>query len=229
VVEQPQPAAAQPAPPIQRPAAPAPPDRDRLRSSLHDKLSSAGGGDLGTQIWACAAALLLPAAPVPAVDVVDDIVALARLIVDTAAAPDQAGEAVDWFLLSVSLWLRDRLDPGGDRADRLGGAESLLTAARKIPLDHPAAITILAGLGAFLDEGEPFGGVLDVVGAGFSDRLDIAIAAGSVKEPADLAILHALRCLCRAAEAVADLRRAAGTVPLEFPWLAPLKAAAVRW
>jgi hypothetical protein len=34
-----------------------------------------------------------------------------------------------------------------------------------------------------------------------------------------------LRCVCRAAEAMTDLRRAAGAVPAVYPWLASIAAA----
>jgi hypothetical protein len=201
------------------PVAPNPIDREQLRRSLHDVLLGTGGTD---PIWASAAALLLPTAPALPVDVVDEVVALARMIVDTE--DDDAGSVgVDWFVLAVTLCLRDRLDVGGDHADRLAGAESLLTAVEKVPIDHPAATTMLLSLGAFLEEDRPFGGVLDAVADDFADRLDAAITAGVAKDAAELATLHALRCLCHAASAMAELGRAA--VPPDYPWQAVLKAA----
>lgn len=174
--------------------APAPMDRDQLRRALFDRLS---GPDATEPIWTCAAALLLPAAPALAVDIVDEVVAMAGMVVDTEDDNDGSA-AVDWFVLAVALHLRDRLDQGSDHADRLTGAECLVAAVRKIPVDHPAASTMLRALGAFLEENSPFGGVLDVVADDFAGRLDAAITASAAKDAAELASLHALRSLCRA-------------------------------
>ncbi len=201
--------------PSRRPAGPV--DREQLRRSLHDALVGTDGTE---PVWACAAALLRPGSPTPAVDVVDEVVALARMIVDT----EDAATAEDWFVLAVALLFRDRLDQDGDRADRLAGADSLLTAVKKVPVDHPAATTMLQALGAFVDEDRPFGGVLEAVAEDFADRLDAALTAGVAKDAAELATLHALRCLCRAATAMAEFGRAA--VPPDYPWQHVLKAAA---
>jgi hypothetical protein len=202
--------------PVRRPVAdPTPPDGDQLRRSLRDSLFGPNAEDPS---WALAAALLLPDARPPEVAVVDEAVALARMVVDA-----EQGDAEDWFVLAVVLYLRDRLDDGGDDADRVAGAESLLTAVRKVPLEHPAATTMLRALGAFLEEDRPLGGVLDIVADGFADRLDAAITAGAAEDAAALASLHALRCLCRAADALAELGRAA--VPPDYPWQNTLKAA----
>ncbi|MEV6829498.1 hypothetical protein [Amycolatopsis sp. NPDC051102] len=207
VVVQPEPEP-EPAEPV--PAPPAP-DGDRLRRSLHEKL---GGAE---PIWARAAELLRPDAPALSVEAVDELVALATMVAEGQPT------AVDRFVLAVALALRDRLDDGGDRADAVAGAESLLAAVRELPAGHPARPVMLLSLGAFLDEERPFGGPLEVVAGEFADRADAAIAAG-IADPADLAALHALRCLCRAAEAVAEFRRAA--VPPDYPWRNALKAAA---
>src|SRR5205823_3080867 len=153
----------------------------------------------------------------PAIDVVDDLVALATMAVEAG------GTAVDRFVLAVTLHLRDRLDDDGDRADAVAGAESLLAAVRALPAGDPAATTMLLSLGAFLDEQRPFGGPLEPVAGEFADRIDAVIAAG-VADASDLAALHALRCLCRAAETVAEFRRAA--VPPDYPWRNVLKTAA---
>lgn len=201
--------------PQRQPASPV--DREQLRRSLRDALV---GRDGTKPVWASAADLLRPGSQTPAVDVVDEVVALARMIVDT----EDAATAEDWFVLAVALLLRDRLDPDGDQADRLAAAESLLTAVQKVPVDHPAATTMLAALGAFVDEDRPFGGVLDAVAENFANRLDAAITAGVATDAAELATLHALRCLCRAATALAEFGRAA--VPPDYPWQNVLKAAA---
>jgi hypothetical protein len=197
------------------PVVPEPAGGDRLRSSLHEKLGGTG------PVWARAADLLLPAAPGLTIDVVDELVALATMVVE---AEDGDGEdvAVDRFVLAVALNLRDRLDDDVDRADAVAGAESLLAAVRALPTGHPAATRMLLSLGAFLDEERPFGGPLAAVAGGFADRADAVLASG-VADAADLAALHALRCLCRAAEAVAEFQRAA--VPPDYPWRNALKAA----
>jgi hypothetical protein len=212
VVEQAGPA--EPPVPVQPPPAPEPADAGRLRSSLSEKL---GDADPGRPLWARAAELLRPDAPEPTIDVVDDLVALATMVVETEDT------ALDRFVLAVTLNLRDRLDDDGDRADAVAGAESLLAAVRALPAGDPAATAMLLSLGAFLDGHRPFGGPLENVAGEFADRVDAEIAAG-VADASDLAALHALRCLCRAAEAVAEFQRAA--VPPDYPWRNALKAAA---
>ncbi|TCO52925.1 hypothetical protein [Actinocrispum wychmicini] len=195
------------------PAAPEPVD---LRHSLRTRLS------LTEPVWE-SAALLLSEVDTPAVAVVDEAVAMASTVVDGDEEAEPADEAVDWFLLAVALHLRDRLDSAGDRQ---AGADALLTAARKVPVDHPAAVVILRSLGAFLDPDAPLGGVLDRVAAGFAGRLDAVLAGDSVTDPGERANLHALRCVCRAAWAVGELGRAVDHVQPDYPWPDPLKAAA---
>lgn len=183
-----------------------------LRGSLRKRLG------LADPVWESAARLLV--ADPPAVGVVDEAVAMAGTVVDEDADAD----VVDWFLVAVTLHLRHRLDPGGE--DRRAGAEALLTAARRSPADHPALPVVLRSLGAFLDVDEPLGGVLDAVAAGFAGRFDAVLAGGGVTDPDEWADLHALRCVCRAAWAVAEAGRAVGKLSADYPWPGPLKAAA---
>jgi hypothetical protein len=228
------------APPTQRvrqPAATAPVYRDPLRRALHDKVSAMTKDHSGsTEIWASATAVLLPDAPQPEIEAVDECVALATVVVDGEPAADPVTAGIDRFLLAVSLYLRHSLENAGHDAgsgDRLAGAENLLAAAQAIPPKHPAAVAILLALGAFLDERRPLDSVLDVVAAGFAERADAVIATGTAKG-ADLASAHALRCVCRAAAALrsgtfaelAELERAVATVPLDYPWRSRLQAAA---
>lgn len=213
-----------PGPQVRRAAEPAPPDLVELRASLAARFATAAGADVPGPVWAVAAVLLLPAAPVLDADTVDELVALAQTVVDQAPDGDQGAAAVDWFLLAVALHLRHRTgDAGG--GDRAAAADALLTAARQVPPDHPATVTVLRSAGVFLDEDAPLTGPVETVAGRLADRFDAVLAAGAVRDPADLATLHALRCLCRTAEAAADLRRAAGTVPLDYPWLAAVRAA----
>jgi hypothetical protein len=212
VVEQAGPA--EPPAPVKQPPAPAPVDACGLRNSLSERLVD---GDPERPLWARAAELLRPDAPALAIDVVDDLVALATMVVEAD------GAAADRFVLAVTLKLRDRLDDDGDRADATAGAESLLAAVRALAAGNPDATAMLLSLGAFLDPRRPFGGPLADVAGKFADRVDAEIAAG-VTDASDLAALHALRCLCRAAEAVAEFQRAA--VPPDYPWRNALKAAA---
>jgi hypothetical protein len=185
-----------------------------------------GGNDA---VWLSAATMLLPDTAAPAVIAVDQMVALASVLVERAPEqiPQQgrAHRAVDAYVLAVGLFLRDRLDEKSDGTDRKAGAEELLKAARMIPLDHSAATVILRSLGAFLDRAQPLDDVLGAVADGFADRIDGALALRSY-EASDLVTLHALRCLCRAERALADLRRAAGAVPSEYPWRTTIGAAA---
>ncbi|XVV04479.1 hypothetical protein ACQPW3_03420 [Actinosynnema sp. CA-248983] len=183
-----------------------------LRGVLRKRLG------LAEPVWESAAGLLV--ADVPAVDVVDEVVAIAGTVVDE----DDDADVVDWFLVAVTLHLRHRLDPGGD--DRRAGADALLTAARKAPADHPALPVVLRSLGAFLDADRPLGGVLDAVAAGFAGRFDAVLAGGGVTDPDEWADLHALRCVCRAAWAVAEAGRAVDRLSPGYPWPGPLKAAA---
>jgi hypothetical protein len=210
-------------PTIQRSTPPVQPDADELRRALCTLLPSSNGGH-EEPVWLSAAELLRPDTPTPDAATVDEMVALASTIMEQRCGPDQARTAVDAYLLAVALVLRNRVDEDSDGADRRAGAVELLSAARAIPLDHPAAIVILRSLGAFLTESRPLDGVVAAIGGRFADRLDSAISAG-VREPADLVTLHALRCVCRAAEALAELRGATGVVPADYPWLAPIKAA----
>ena len=209
-----------------RRAAPAPPpDPAALRRSLQDLLNT---GDQAQSLWHAAAELLRPTAPRLTAETVDELVAIASILAERGTAvgqPDGSPErAVDSYLFAVALLLRDRVTEDGDGTDRRAGAEELLAAATSIPPEHPAAIPILSSLGAFLHDSEPLDGVIAAIGGRYADRLDRVIAAG-VAEAADLVTLHALRCLCRAAEALADLRRASGAVPTDYPWLAAIRAA----
>ena len=208
---------------VRRPAPPVQPDTDELRRSLYALLPSAHSGD-GDAVWLSAAELLLPGTPTPDAATVDEMVALAAMIVEQPSGLDRARTAVDTYVLAVALVLRDRVEEGSDGADRRAAAEELLSAATTIPLAHQAAIVILRSLGALLSETQPLDGVVGAIAGKYADRLDSAIAAG-IPGPADLTTLHALRCVCRAAEALADLRGASGAVPTEYPWLAPIKAA----
>ncbi|MEU7524896.1 hypothetical protein AB0A74_04120 [Saccharothrix sp. NPDC042600] len=183
-----------------------------LRGSLRKRLG------LAEPVWESAARLLV--ADPPAVAVVDEAVAMAGTVVDE----DEDADVVDWFLVAVTLHLRHRLDPGGD--DRRAGADALLTAARRSPVDHPALPVVLRSLGAFLAVDEPLGGVLDAVAAGFAGRFDAVLAGGGVTDPDQWADLHALRCVCRAAWAVAEAGRAVERLSADYPWPGPLKAAA---
>ncbi|NUT98108.1 MAG: hypothetical protein HOY78_39465 [Saccharothrix sp.] len=197
------------APPVEPEPEPEPVD---VRGLLRKRLG------LAAPVWE-SAARLLSEVDGPAVAIVDDAVALAGTVVDE----DEDADVVDWFLVAVTLHLRHRLDPGGD--DRRAGAEALLTAARKAPVDHPALPVVLRSLGAFLDADRPLGGVLDGVAAGFAGRLDAVLAGGSVTDPEQWADLHALRCVCRAAWALAEAGNAVDRLSPGYPWPGPLKAA----
>jgi hypothetical protein len=153
---------------------------------------------------------------------VNELAALAQLIVDQSD-PDEAQSALDHYFLAVTLLLRDRGDETSRGDDRAAGLDELLVAARTIPLVHPAALAVLRSLGAFVNEAQPLDKVLGGVAGQFADRLDSAILAG-VAQGVNLAVLDALRCLCRAAEALENLRRAAEKVPADYPW--PSMAAA---
>ncbi|MGX7826039.1 hypothetical protein ACTG9Q_13190 [Actinokineospora sp. 24-640] len=202
------------APVVPQPDPVAPVEAGGLRRKLRELLIP--GTDDG-EAWEAMAALLLPDAPVLAVADVDEAVALATSVLDHAdgADPDGAGPAWDWFLLAVSLHLRDRVDGGG--GDRAAGAEALLGAARKVPMGHPAALVVLRSLGAFLDRERPMAALAQTA-SGFTGRFDAVLAAQPGAGEAERAQLHALRCLCRAAWAVAELGRAAEALPDGFPW-----------
>ena len=125
---------------------------DELRQALHARLASlVVDPDRQGPIWLVATAALNQAEP--AIDAVDEAVALATVLVDHADAVPLTA-AIDRFLLAVTLCLRSRLDGDAD-ADRVAGAESLLAAFRTVPPEHPAAIAMLLALGAFLDDEHP--------------------------------------------------------------------------
>lgn len=204
--------------------APASSDLAQARRSLHDQVRAAlPGGDGEPPIWLAAAQLLHPDSPIPASGVVDELVALSTMAVEgPPGEPATAG--LDWFLHAVALRLRHRLEQMFDDTDRMAGLQSLVNAGKAIPLNHPAAPTIFSTLGGFLDEHRPLGGLAADAAAIFADRIDIMIATGALRSPAELAIVHAVRCLCRAtADDQRDaLLRAVGTVPAHYPWRAAL-------
>jgi hypothetical protein len=177
--------------------------------------------------WSAAAELLTQSKPDLDAAAIDTMVALAQTVVEQAQRSpiDEVQGALDAYVLAVALLLRDRADDASEGLDRRCGMEELLSAAQAVPASHPAALAVLRSLGAFLDGREPLGDeVLCAVAGRFADRIDRAMTAG-ISEPADLVTMDALRCLCRAAEALADLRFAAGKVPAEYPWRASIIAA----
>ncbi|HZN73134.1 MAG TPA: hypothetical protein VFC00_15810 [Micromonosporaceae bacterium] len=196
-------------------------DPDSLRGQLSALLPA--GDDSAGEVWQMAADLLLPGAPAPDVAAVDKMVALASTLAELPGAdPTQA--AIDAYVLAVTLLLRDRVDGHSTGADRRAGAKALLTAAQRIPLSHPAGVVILRSLGAFLSGSRPLDSIEAAVADGYADRLDTAVAAG-VTDLGDLATLRALGGICRAATALAQVRDAAGDIPLAYPWPAPITAA----
>lgn len=213
------PAESGPVAPLPRSAPAAPPDVVQLRHSLYALLP----GD-GADGWPAAADLLVPGTPTPDTTTVDEMVALALTIVEHTpqAQAKTAQAAIDHYVLAVALLLRGGYAEAS--SDRAAALEELVTAAERIPLVHPAALVILRSLGAFLSETRPLDDALAVVAGRFAGRIDSAVVAG-IAEAADLVVLDALRCVCRTAEALTDLRRAAGKVPAEYPWPAPVKAA----
>lgn len=204
----------EPAAPIMAEEEPAP-GRPALRKALRERLK------LAAPVWEPVGALLLPGASTPDVAVVDDAVALAATVLDTEEDCAPEDEAVDQFLLAVLLFLRHRLDSGGDGTDLHAAADALLTAARLVPPDHAAAVVIVRSLGAFLDA-DPR--VLERVAAGLAGRFDAVLA--SVTDDEDRADLTALRAVCRAAWAVADAGKAVANVSSRYPWPDALRAAA---
>jgi hypothetical protein len=205
--------------PLQRSAPAALPDLVQLRHSLYALLP---GTD--PEGWPAAGDLLLPGTPTPDVATVDEMVALGLTIVERTpeAEAKSAPAAIDRYVLAVALLMRGRGDETS--SDRSAALEEYATAATTIPLVHPAARVILRSLGAFLNEGRPLDDSIAAVAGRVAGRIDSAIVAG-IPAPADLVVLDALRCMARAAEALADLRRAASKVPSEYPWSAAVKAA----
>ncbi len=202
---------------------------DDFRRALRDQLASiADKSDEHAPLWSLAAAAL--SGSEPPVDAVDEAVAFATLLTEQDPA-DPLTTAIDRFCLAVALRLRARLD-GDAPADALAGARNLLGAAKSIPPAHPAAVTVLLALGAFIEPRLPFAGAFGDVAAGFADRADVIIASCDAAG-GELATAHALRCLCRAATVLAsgtvdglsELDRVIATVPVEYPWHSQIQAA----
>lgn len=194
-----------------------------LRADLYRTLAI---NDVGVPVWESAVALLSPEAKLPAVVDVDEAVAMASTVVDQdgeTAAPEVA--SLDLLLLAVCLHLRDRVDTSTDGADRIAGAEVLLTAARRAPADHPIAVVILRAVGAFLDPARPLGGLPARSAAGFAGRFDAVLAEDKVTDVQARTGLHALRCFCRAIWAFVELDRATAELPLQDPLRDRLHAA----
>jgi hypothetical protein len=208
-----------PGAPLQQSAPVVPPDLIDLRHALYALLPGADSDG-----WSAAGDLLLPSAPAPDVATVDEMVALGLTIVERTPETEatSATAAIDRYILAVALLLRGRNDETS--SDRRAALEEYATAAMNIPLVHPAARVILRSLGAFVNEGHPLDAAVAAVAARVAGRMDSAIVAG-IPAAADLVVLDALRCLARAAEALAELRLAAGKVPTEYPWSAAVRAA----
>lgn len=191
-------------------------ERDGLRAMVRAALAGEDAGLSGL------AALLDPATAAPDVAAVDDAVAIARTVVDLDDGRDSTAE--DWFALAVALGLRHRLDPDAeDGDDRTAGLRALHTAVRTLPAADAGTATLLAALGAFLDQSRPFDEPLADVAEEFADRIDAVIVSGGITGAGEFATLHALRCLCRTAVAFSELGRA--PVPVEYPWRGALLAA----
>jgi hypothetical protein len=211
--------------PAHRPAA-SPVNLTEQRQRLHAQVADSGQA-VGAPVWSAAAQLLSPATPDPTSETVDRLVALASLVADQSA-PDATTTGIDQYVLATTLRLRGRRDPAHAKADLQAGAQALLRAANLIAPSHPAAVTVLGSLGAFLDGWQPGDDTLEPLASAFADRIDVVLATATVGG-AEIATLHALRCLCRAMtsrEHEADLRRSVGAAPLDYPWLDPLTEAA---
>ncbi|RSN46043.1 hypothetical protein DMC64_14975 [Amycolatopsis sp. WAC 04197] len=207
----------------QTPAATPPlPARHDLMRSLVQSLSLDQNGE---DTWHNTARFLLPGSTAPGVEIVDDTVALASEVMESDDVDlSEEDTALAHFVYATFLCLRQRADPDGDGTDYELGTEALLTAVRALPADHSAVPVMLRSLGAFLSPKRPLAG-LEPVAAGFTGRLDAALAAGDLA--ADRAAeLHALRCVCRAAFAAAELRKAIEGLPADYPWPVSLTAAA---
>ncbi|WET76214.1 hypothetical protein P3102_18930 [Amycolatopsis sp. QT-25] len=194
------------------------PARHDLMRSLVDLLSLEQDG------WNETARLLLPDSAAPDVETVDDAIALASEVMESDDAElSEEDTALAHFVYATFLCLRQRADSHGDGTDSELGAQALLAAVRALPAGHSALPVVLRSLGAFLSPGRPLAG-LETVAAGFTGRLDAALATGELG--ADRAAeLHALRCACRAAFAAAELRKAIEGLPADYPWPVSLKAA----
>ena len=144
------PAASPPRP--ERPRHAAAPSADALRTQLLARLPGPGFGPL--------LGLLDDAAPPPAVDTVDELVALAGALVE---AP--GGVGTDPLLLAVALHLRSLVDDGGwddgDVDDVRAAADRLLAAADALVAAPADAVALAVRLATLLDRQHAAGQVSD--------------------------------------------------------------------
>ncbi|GAB7046463.1 hypothetical protein [Catenuloplanes indicus] len=161
-----------------------------------------------TDVFAAAAMLLSPQPPPASIADIDDLAGLAATAVYTADPADPA----DLLLLAAALHTRarhDDADPDDPDGDHRVAGRHLLEALEALPPGHPAAVTVLGCLGAFLDGEPPLGGL-----AGrFADRADAIIAAGATDAAAPV-----LRAVCRACGGGDPV--SPESVPDTLPWAA---------
>lgn len=227
-------------------------DLAALRRSLAGQVAELAGAPADDaspdQAYRWAATLLRPDGPAPGGDAVDEYVALATAVVHETRDDADPAAGLDRFLLAVALFLRSRADHDGwgddgwgDPSDSpadgdgpgndlLAGAEHLLAAVERIPPEHPAALPVLCGLGAFLDDRQPLRGLPDATAQRFAARAEAVAAAHAPGS----AVVRALREVCRAAVAVragaldelAEVGEAVAAVPADHPWRFRLQVAA---
>lgn len=139
------PPATSPPPPPQQPAKP-PVSATTLRAALLGKLPGRG--------FAAILSLLSEGARIPAIDTVDELVALGSSLVE---APGAVG--TDHLLLAVTLYLRSRVDGGGwgdnGADDTRAAGDSLLAAAVALVAESADAVAVAFRLATVLDERLP--------------------------------------------------------------------------
>jgi hypothetical protein len=141
--------------PVARPARSTPvatvavPDAVRLRADFQDRLGAPG------RTLTTVRDLLRPGVPAPDAERLDDLVALASLLVD---APGSGAD--DHLLLAAALLLRSRASPGGwgeddGDGDRRAAVRSLGVAAAVLPGRRADAVAVAYRLATLLDEHLP--------------------------------------------------------------------------
>ncbi|MBM2615056.1 hypothetical protein JIG36_05715 [Actinoplanes sp. LDG1-06] len=144
----------------------APPAAETLRAAFGDRIGE------GEPLPALAR-LLGPPFRVPAVDVVDELVALAVTL-----DGEQDARPVDQLLLAAALFLRSRIDSGGWTVDDDGGDDraaastALLAAAEALPEAGTAAVVVALRLAALLDQKNPTEELSAKITATILDRLE---------------------------------------------------------
>lgn len=134
------------------------PSSRRAPASAEEIRTAFGGRAGDSDPFTALARLLGPPMRVPAVDVVDDLIALASMLIESDGTTP-----ADQLILAAALFLRSCIDSGGWTMDddgvhdRDGATTALLAGATALPDAGTVAVVVALRLAALLDAKDPSG------------------------------------------------------------------------